>query len=407
MNARALRDVAGSVDLDRWLADLRALVAIDSGTDDPAGVNAVLDVLEGWMRRDGWSLERSGCRPPPEGPPVGDLLVGRLDGRGSGRVLLVGHADTVFGRGTASARPLRVEGERALGPGVCDMKGGLVLGLAAVRGLRDVGAVNLERVTLLITPDEEIGSPGSRERIRAEACEHDVAFVLEAAREDGSIVSSRKGVSTGLVRLRGRAAHAGVEPERGRHALVAAARLLLALQGLNDPARGTTVNVGTLRGGTRPNVVPEVAEMEIDVRAVTLDAQERVEEAVRELVARCWVEGVEGEVRLVREHAPMERTAAIGRLVGLARRVAAELGFDVREASTGGCSDANTIAALGVPTLDGLGPVGGDDHSDREWIDLASVPARAALLAGLIARGPAAVRDDTRTERPKAPSGDG
>lgn len=375
-----------------FLAGLRELVAIDSGTDDPAGVNAVLGVLEGWMRGDGWELERRRCGPLEDGPALGDLLVGRIEGRGRGRVLLVGHADTVFERGTAAARPLRVEDGRVLGPGVCDMKGGLVLGLAAVRALSEGGPEGLGRVTFLITPDEEMGSPGSRERIRAEARDHDVALVLEAAREDGSIVSARKGVTTAAIRLRGRAAHAGVEPERGRSALLAAARLLLALQGLNDPDRGTTVNVGVLRGGSRPNVVPESAELEVDVRAVTLEAQECVEGAVRELVAQPWVEGVEAGLRLVREHAPMERTPATERLVALARELAAELGLGLRDASTGGCSDANTIAAVGVPTLDGLGPVGGDDHSEREWIDLATIPERAALLAGLIARGPEAVR---------------
>lgn len=384
--------IARSVDPDRFLAELRELVVIDSGTDDPVGVNAVHDVLEAWMRRDGWELERCRCGPIADGTALGDLLVGRIEGGGRGAVLLVGHADTVFGRGTAAARPLRVEGRRVLGPGVCDMKGGLVLGLAAVRALRELAAEDLGRVTFLITPDEEIGSPASQERIRTEAGRHDVALVLEAAREDGSIVSARKGVTTARIRLRGRAAHAGVEPERGRSALLAAARLLLALQELNDPARGTTVNVGVLRGGSRPNVVPELAELEVDLRATTLGAQERAEEAVRELAARPWVEGVLAELELVREHAPMERTPAAERLVALARGLAAELGFDLRDASTGGCSDANTIAALGVPTLDGLGPVGGDDHSEREWIELTTVPDRAALLAGLIARAPETVR---------------
>ena len=392
MSTRDPGEFARSVRLNGFLADLRELVAIDSGTDDPAGVNAVLDILEGWMRGDGWELERHRCGPLQDGTARSDLLVGRIEGRGRGRVLLVGHADTVFERGTAAVRPLRVEGGRVLGPGVCDMKGGLVLGLAAVRALSEGGREGLGRVTFLITPDEEIGSPGSREGIRAEARDHDVAFVLEAAREDGSVVSARKGVTTAAIRLRGRAAHAGVEPERGRSALLAAARLLLALQGLNDPARGTTVNVGVLRGGSRPNVVPEFAELEVDVRAVALEAQERVEGAVRELVARPWVEGVVAGLHLAREHAPMERTPATERLVALACELAAELGFDLRDASTGGCSDANTIAALAVPTLEGWGGGGGDDHSEREWIELATIPERSALLAGLIARGPEAVR---------------
>ncbi len=347
-------------------------------------MNAAADVMERWLHEDGWTVERSACGPLEDGTELGDLLVARLRGSGGPKVLLVGHTDTVFDDGVAAERPMRVEGGRAHGPGVCDMKGGLLVGLAAVRALRATGFDGFEELTFVVNPDEEIGSPGSTPLIEREATRHDVAFVLEAAREDGSIVSARKGITTGVVRLTGRAAHAGVEPERGRHALVAAARLLLALQALSHPEVGTAVNVGVVRGGTRPNVVPELAEMELDIRASTLAAQDAVEAKVRDRVAEPWADGVDAEVALTREHPPMERTPEIERLVALAREVAAELRFELRDSATGGASDANTIAALGIPVLDGLGPIGGDDHSDKEWIDLDSVPSRVALLAGLI-----------------------
>jgi glutamate carboxypeptidase len=309
-----------------------------------------------------------------------------MRGTGVGSGLLVGHTDTVFPEGTAELRPLRIEGSRIFGPGVCDMKGSLLLALGAVKALRKDGFDGFDKITFVVNPDEEIGSPGSRPTILEEAVQHDVAFVLEAARETGAVVSARKGVTTGAVRLAGRAAHAGVEPERGRSALLAAGHLIIALHALNDRWEGTTVNVGALRGGTRANVVPEEAEIELEVRATSATGQEAAEREVHRLASSPAVEGVGSEVTLRRECPPMERTQATAWLVRLAREVAGELGFRLEEAATGGASDANSISALGVPTLDGLGPIGGDDHSDREWIDLDSVPARTALLAGLIAR---------------------
>jgi glutamate carboxypeptidase len=393
MDALALRAIEDAVRAVReaWVEDLRALAAIDSGSYTPAGVSRVVDVLEGWMRRDGWSLERRPCGPAPGGEPLGDLLLGRVEGVGGRSVLLVGHTDTVFAQGVAAERPLRVEGPRVYAPGVCDMKGGLLVGLAAVRSLCEAGFDGFGRITFVLNPDEEIDSPGSRPTILEEAAKHDVAFVLEAARETGAIVSARKGVTTGKVQLAGRAAHAGVEPERGRSALLAASHLVVALHELNGRWEGTTVNVGVLRGGTRTNVVPEEAELELELRATTAAHQEAVEREVTRLGSAPAVDGVRAEVTLHRECGPMERTAATGRLVRLAQEVAGELGFTLEEAATGGASDANAIAALGVPTLDGLGPIGGDDHSDREWIDLESVAPRTALLAGLIARASAAL----------------
>jgi glutamate carboxypeptidase len=390
VDVRAVERAAADA-LDDWVSDLREIVAIDSGSYSPGGVNAVLDVVERWLRDDGWSVERHPRLRSPDGAEFGDALVGSVAGSGKSQVLLVGHADTVFAEGTTAERPLRVEEGKAFGPGVCDMKGGLLLGLAAVRWLRRLRCDAFGRISFLITPDEEVGSHASRPLILDLAARHDVAFVLEAARENGSIVSARKGLTTAEVKLFGRAAHAGVEPERGRNALLAAAHLLIALQGLNGISPGATVNVGVLRGGTRSNVIADRAELEVEIRAVTARDLDAIEAEVRRLAATPWIDGVEAGLRIAREHHPMERSREITALVELTAGVAAELGIGLGDEATGGASDANEIASIDVPVLDGLGPVGGDDHSDREWIDLHSLPVRIALLAGILARvGPRA-----------------
>jgi glutamate carboxypeptidase len=184
----------------------------------------------------------------------------------------------------------------------------------------------------------------------------------------------------------GRAAHAGVEPEKGRSAILEAAHLVLALQALNGRWPTVTVNAGVIRGGTRPNVVPERCELHVDLRAATADAFDAAAAEVERLATSPTIDGVSVSVRRSAGHPPMEKTEASGRLVALAVQLAGELGFELNDAATGGASDANTTAALGVPTLDGLGPVGGDDHSVDEWLDLGSVVPRTTLLAGLIDR---------------------
>lgn len=374
-----------------FLDELREMVDVDCGTFTPAGVNAVVDRCEARFRAAGWSVERRSHRPARGQAQLGDLLVARL-GAGEGpRVLLLGHTDTVFPEGTAAERPLRIEGNLAFGPGVCDMKGGLLAGIFAVEALLAAGWEPPGVVVYIVNPDEEIGSPFSRATIEEEARRADTAFVLEAARANGAIVSSRKGVTVANVRLHGRAAHAGVEPHKGRSAVVEGSRMALALTELNGRWDTVTVNVGVFRGGTRVNVVPEVAELEVDLRAAREDALSAAEVALMDLSAAPFDPDVRVELDLDKEHRPMERTEGTAALVRLAQEVAAQLGFQVEEEATGGASDANTTSALGVPTLDGLGPIGGDDHSAAEWLDLQSVVPRTALLAGLIARSGSAI----------------
>ena len=366
----------------RFLSELETLVNIDCGSYTAAGVNRVADFVTDALRELGAQIERV-PHEPANGMQLGDLVIGRLDGDGP-RLLLIGHMDTVFDEGTAAERPYRSVGDRAMGPGVTDMKAGLLAGLHAVAALQQAGG--RPSITFVANPDEEIGSPFSTSFIRTLAPEHDAALVLECARANGDIVSSRKGIADYHISIVGRAAHAGVEPEKGRSAILEAAHLTLALHGLNGRWPTVTVNAGVIRGGTRPNVVAERCEMEIDLRAATVDAFDAAAAEVERLAASPTVEGVAVTLRRSAGHPPMEKTDASALLVGLAVSIAGELGFPLTDAATGGASDANTCAALGVPTLDGLGPVGGDDHSVDEWLDLESVVPRTTLLAGLVAR---------------------
>jgi glutamate carboxypeptidase len=364
------------------LAELETLVNIDSGSYSPAGVNRVADLVAGWLTELGATLERHPHAPAAGDAQLGDLLIGRIAGEGV-RLLLIGHLDTVFDPGTAAQRPYRVAGSRAHGPGVTDMKAGLLAGLHAVAALHAIGI--RPRITFVANPDEEIGSPFSTPFIRALAAEHDAALVLECARANGDIVSARKGIADYRITYAGRAAHAGVEPEKGRSAILAAAHQVLALDGLNGRWPTVTVNAGVISGGTRPNVVAESCLIEVDLRAATNAEFDAAAAELVRIVADPGIEGVRAELTRLAGHPPMEKTAGTSRLADLARAIAAEIGFDLHDAATGGASDANTTSWAGLPTLDGLGPIGGDDHSVDEWLDLDSIVPRTTLLAGLIA----------------------
>jgi len=363
----------------RFLAELEALVNIDCGSYTPAGVNRVADAVIGSLEELGARVERIH---PADRQDLGDLVIGRIAGDGP-RLLLIGHMDTVFEPGTVAQRPFQVDGGLARGPGTSDMKGGLLAGLHALAALHAAGIH--PAITFVANPDEEIGSPFSTPHIRELVPKHDAALVLECARANGDIVSARKGIADLAVTFHGRAAHAGVEPEKGRSAILAAARQVSALHELNGRWPSVTLNAGVIDGGTRPNVVAATCRVELDLRAATVAEFDAAEQEVERLLAVPAVDGVRAEVRRLAGHLPMERSPGTARLAELAIRLAGELGFALHDTATGGASDANTTAAVGLPTLDGLGPIGGDDHSANEWLDLESVVARTTLLAALIA----------------------
>ena len=384
----ALRS-AVAADLPDYVADLERLVNIDCGSYTPEGVNEIGRWVTGFLTDLGADVD---LRPDPEGR-FGNTVVATFDGRAGGpRVVLIGHMDTVFDAGTVAERPFRVDNGIAHGPGVTDMKSGLLGGLYAVKAvLGELGGLPFERLTFVANPDEEVGSPSSTPHIRAAAADADACLVLECARANGDIVSARKGILDARIVVHGRAAHAGVEPEKGRNAILEAARIVRQLHELNGRWPDVTVNVGKISGGTRPNVVPDRCEIEVDVRATTGDGLDAVEAALREIAAATEVPDTTAELEVMAGWRPMEKLARSGRLVEHAQSVARRLGFEIKDTSTGGASDANSTSGMGVPSLDGLGPIGGSDHSPAEYLELDSVVPRTALLAGLllaIARDP-------------------
>jgi glutamate carboxypeptidase len=377
----ALR-AAVTADLPGYLRDLERLVNIDCGSYTPDGVNEVGRWTADFLASLGAAVE---SRPDPAGR-LGETVIATFEGRaGAPRILLVGHMDTVFDPGTAAQRPFTIAEGMARGPGVTDMKGGLLAGLYAIKALMgELGGLPFERLVFVANPDEEIGSPTSTPHIREIAEHMDATLVLEAARANGDIVSSRKGILDLRISVTGRAAHAGVEPEKGRSAILEAARIVEDVHALNGRWPGVTVNVGVIRGGTRPNVVAEQCSLEVDVRGVTRVELEEAEAEIRRLAEATVVPDVTVEFESMARWWPMEKLPRSARLVGHAKAVADGLGFSIADTSTGGASDANTTSGMGVPSLDGLGPVGGNDHAPGEYLDVESIVPRTALVAGLL-----------------------
>lgn len=298
------------------------------------------------------------------------------------QLLVVGHLDTVWPLGTTARRPFRVEGDRAFGPGIFDMKAGVMLVTFAMRAIKELEFETRRRVTVLITCDEETGSHFSREIIEQESRHARAALVLEPPIPGGTIKTARKGVGEFELIIRGRPAHAGNDPRAGISAITELAHQIQAINKLNDYGRGTTVNVGVVRGGVLSNVIAAEAYASIDMRFQTIEEGERLTEAMAKLQPA--LDGARIEVRGGINRPPLVRTAETGKLFEQARRLAAEIGLDLKEGSVGGGSDGNFIAALGVPVLDGLGVDGAGAHAEHEHIIISDIPRRAALLTRLI-----------------------
>jgi glutamate carboxypeptidase len=364
-----------------FVADLTALCAIDSGSHNKAGVDRAADWIAARCDEWGWAVERL----PQTG--YGDLLTARLGGNGRGRIMLLGHMDTVYPDGTAAARPVRREGGKLLGPGVSDMKGGLLVGMYALRALQQSGFSDFEELCFFFNSEEEINSPVSKPLYLQEAARADAALVLEAARSNGDLVSARKGSGEYRLTVTGRSAHSGVEPEKGVNAIVELANRISAFQALSGIAPGVTVNVTLTGGGTASNAIPERAWAVFDARATDAAGAQQVHAALYALAAKAsTLSGAQASLEGEFFFPPMSRTPATAFLAGLAKESARALNFEVGEAATGGASDASNIAARGIPVLDGLGPVGGMDHSVDEYIQRASLPDRIGLLSGLVRR---------------------
>lgn len=362
----------------RLRARLRELVEIESPSDDRDAVNRAADLVVDWARALGGEVVRH------PGSTFGDVVELRFGAGASGKpVLVLGHLDTVYSMGTLAGMPWREvsaeDGVRLMGPGVVDMKAGVVMALEAIAALREMNALN-RPVTLLLNPDEEVGSEVSRPHTERLARESAAVFVLEPA-QGLAYKTARKGVGHFELLVEGVAAHAGVDFASGHSAVLEMARLVEEVSGWTDLSKGRTVNVGVISGGTRSNVIAAQCKAEVDVRVVTMEDAARVEEMFRKLRTRdaaCTLR-VEGGIN----RPPMERSAGTVKLFRQAQRLAAEIGIDLQEAATGGGSDGNFTAAIGVPTLDGMGAVGGGAHSPGEYVVASHLVERTALLAGM------------------------
>ena len=366
----------------RWVLDsIAALVECESPSTDKAAVDRCAALAAQLLREAGASVEVVSCT------SAGNMVLAEWAcperaSLPSPRVLLLGHLDTVWPVGQLARMPLRLDEDRLFGPGVLDMKGGVVIGMLAAIASAQASSERHPGVAMLLTGDEETGSAASRAVIEREARRADAVLVLEPSLPGGALKTSRKGTGEFVLSVRGLEAHAGVEPEKGVSAILELTDQIVALHALQDPERGTTLNVGLVSGGTRANVVPGDARAVIDVRVTTAAEAQRVEAAIARLQPRR--PGASLAVSGGFDRPPLERSEAVTRLFATARDLASALGVDLREGSTGGASDGNFTAALGVPTLDGLGAVGGGAHAAHEHIVVGALPLRAALVAGLL-----------------------
>jgi glutamate carboxypeptidase len=351
------------------------LVQIESPSTDKAAVDRMGVAVAEELRRLGAVVtvdEQAGA---------GNNLIGQW-GLGKDGLLLLCHMDTVHDIGGLTRNPLRAAEGKLYGPGVQDMKASIAMVLTALAALQDKRQWPTRPVTALFTSDEEIGSDGSRALIEKLAKEAALVLCLEPCLSDGALKTWRKGVGDFEIIARGKATHAGADHENGRNAIEELAHHVLAIQKLTDYSQGTTLNVGVIRGGTRSNVVPDEARVHVDMRAKTPAEAARVEQWMKAL--KPVLNGVTLEVTGGLNRPPMPHNETMKATFARAQQIAANLGLKIGEGGTGGGSDANFVAPLGVPLLDGLGPLGNGAHSEREHVVIASLPERTALLAGII-----------------------
>lgn len=361
--------------LNDYLAELRPLIDIDCGTYTIDGIKFIADQFEAkFAELAGWQVKRIDCGKAGVGLEIRNKPeVEQID------VMLIGHMDTVFPVGTAELRPMTTDAEKAYGPGVSDMKSGLLNVVYAMRNL-DQAALDKLSICICMNPDEETGSLDSVDWIQATAKQAKNVLVAEAARADGGLVKARKGMARYKLTFSGVAAHAGNEPENGRSAITEMANWIIAVNAMTNFESGTTLNVGIVSGGAGANIVPEHAEAIVDVRFWSNAEYDDVDTELNGLTQRPFIDGV--SIQLEREAykpsmVPSEQTES---LMALVEEAADELSIDINWKEVGGGSDANNTAILGVPTLDGLGPIGAGFHSDQEYLLLESIEPRIKML---------------------------
>jgi glutamate carboxypeptidase len=365
--------------LPQMLATLRRFVEAESPSLEKAAADRCCSVIAREWTKHGTRVERMAQK------QRGDIL--RIThapskSRPSGQLLVLGHYDTVYSIGTLQKIPFRVSAGKAYGPGVFDMKAGIVQALFALQALQQAEIPLSKRVVFLWTSDEEIGSEASRKLLEAEARRSDAVFVLEPSfGPRGLLKTSRKGVGKAELIVHGRASHAGLAPQEGVNAIHELVRQLGRIEKWDDPRRGITINAGLIEGGTRTNVIPERARAVLDLRALHSSDMRNLEDRLRDL--RPLQTGPRLEIIGGFDRPPLERKMS-ATLFARAQLLAKEMNLSLGECTVGGGSDGNFTAALGIPTLDGLGAVGDGAHSSREHVLINTMPARAALLAALL-----------------------
>jgi glutamate carboxypeptidase len=355
------------------------LVNIDSGTGDAEGMKAVGAIAVEELQKLGAKIETTSSA-----PAVGDNIVATFTGTGKGTVLLMAHMDTVFAKGAAAARPFRIEGGRAYGPGVSDDKAGIVIAVAVLNILQDLKFKDYARITVFLNTNEETGSRGSRGLIEKLAKEHDVTLNLEAGRAGDGITIWRKGSGTIRVEVKGRASHAGAAPEHGRNAVMELAHQMMQLSKLANAQKGTTINFTVIKGGDRKNIIPDFAEADADVRAVVTEEFDRVERELAAAIRNKLIPDTEVKATLIRSFPPMPQNAQIDALAAMAQRIYGEIGKKLNLEGSGGAADSSLAAGVFRPTLDGLSLVGGNAHTDKEYAEVDSMVPRFYLLTRMV-----------------------
>lgn len=362
------------------LRTLEALVNVDSGTGDVAGGRRVAALLIPALKALGMNVETVAA----EAPDLPDNIVATLEGSGGGRILMIGHIDTVFGPGTVATRPFRIAGDRATGPGVSDEKGGVVEGLYALRILHDLGVRDFGRITFLIETSEERGSPGTQALIKRLVAQSDVELNLEPGDPPDALTVWRKGSATFHIDVKGRAAHAGVAPQDGRNAAVELIHQIQADDVFPHSGPGLTANLTVMGAGTRANIIPENASAQINVRVRDKADFDRVQRTYEANAHQLQVPDTIVTVSREPAFPPLPDNAGTDALAARAAAIYGGIGRSIGRAGNGGASESALAAEAGLPALDGLGPIGGGFHSDKEYLDLTTVTPRLYLLAELL-----------------------
>ena len=361
------------------LQRLHLLVNIDSGTGQTEGVNSIMSYLERWLGDIGFAVTLH------DSEAFGNNLVARRQGKGHLRLLLVGHVDTVYPQGAVSAQPFSVRDGIAYGPGVIDMKSGVLMGVHLLQALVETGFEEYGELIVLFNNDEEVGSTGSATLLREIAQEVHVGLVLEPSRSIEIVTKARKGAEKYVMDVVGVPAHSGAEPNRGRSAVIELAHKMIAIHHLNSVYPGVTFNVTRISSSEPLNVVPDSARCHISVRAYNQHGLDLAAKVLDQIAAGCSIPDTQTRLTRIRGRMAYEATPEVLHLLELAQTEARGLGFDLVAESKGGVSDANLLMEVGIPTLDSLGPIGGGMHDlKREYLRVDSIPIRGALVAGLI-----------------------